>query len=239
MNREIVLATLEQRLRSPVRCLLAIALVLFASGPYWLALFLEGMPRQIMDSPHGGMLALVFAAGVLGQEFSSGAPQLTFTRPLPRWKWVLSRAVTVAAIASVLSVIPYLPAILLGIPLHEIALAALGEVGEAVATAAIVTGLSSLVPGLTDLALLAGANIGLGILGMVARILKDEQARNFATWVVTNITPWFTPKLDLVGLAHGATWSNHALLVILSTIVFWLVVAIAMSNRKELSYATD
>jgi hypothetical protein len=239
VNQEIVLATLEQRLRSPVRCLLAMALVFFASGPYWLALFIQGAPRELVASSHGGMLALVFAAGVLGQEFSSGAPQLTFTRPLPRWQWVLSRAATVAAIASVLSVIPYLPAILLGIPLHEIALAMLGQVGEAVATTAVVTGLSSLVPGLTDLALLAGANIGLGILGMVAAILRDPQARNVVTWLKTHVEPWFTPHLDLVRLAHGASWSNHALLVILSTIAFWLVVAIAMSNRKELSYATD
>ena len=239
MNREIVFATFEQRLRSPVRCALAAAFVFFASAPYFLALSIQGAPRELMDSPHGGMLALVFAAGVLGQEFSSGAPQLTFTRPLPRWQWVLSRAATVAAIAGVLSILPYFPAMLLGIPLEEIALAALGQIAEASATTAIVTGLSSLVPGLTDLALLAGANIAFGILGLFARLLQDEQARSVAAWLKDHLEPWFTPQYDLLGLAHGATWSSHALLVILSTIAFWLVVAIAMSNRKELSYATD
>ena len=239
MNKEIVLATLEQRLRSPVRMALAAAFVFFASGPYLMALFIKGLPREITGSPHGGMLALVFAAGVLGQEFSSGAPQLTFTRPLPRWQWVLSRAATCAAIASVLAVLPYFPAFLIGIPLEQIALAMLGQVAEAVATTAIVTGLSSLVPGLTDLALLAGANIGFGILGLFANLLRDDHARAIASWLKSHIEPWFSPHLDLVSLVHGASWSSHALLVILSTIVFWLVVAIAMSNRKELSYATD
>jgi hypothetical protein len=239
VNKEIVLATLEQRLRSPVRCALAAAFVFFASGPYLLALFIKGAPRQLIDSPHGGMLALVFAAGVLGQEFSSGAPQLTFTRPLPRWQWVVSRAATCAAIASVLSLIPFLPALMLGIPVGEVALAALQQVAHAIATTAIVMGLSSLVPGLTDLALLAGANIGLGILGMFGSLLQDEQARTMAVWLKEHVEPWFTPKLELTGLLHGATFSPHAVLVILSTIAFWTVVAIAMSNRKELSYATD
>ena len=239
MNQEIIFATLEQRLRSPVRCALAAAFVFFASAPYILALFIQGAPRELVNFQHGGMLALVFAAGVLGQEFSSGAPQLTFTRPLPRWQWVLSRAATCAAIASVLAILPYFPAMLLGIPLQEVALAALGQVAEAVTTTAIVTGLSSLVPGLTDLALLAGANILLAILGMFSALLRDREANAIATWLKAHLEPWFTPHLDLVGLAHGASWSSHALLVILSTIAFWLVVAIAMSNRKELSYATD
>ena len=239
MNKEIVLATLEQRLRSPVRCALAAAFVFFASGPYLLALFIKGAPRQLVDSPHGGMLALVFAAGVLGQEFSSGAPQLTFTRPLPRWQWVVSRAATCAAIASVLSLVPYLPALLLGIPAGEVGLAALEQVAQACATTAIVTGLSSLVPGLTDLALLAGANIGLGIVGMFANFLQDQKARDVAVWLKDHFEPWFTPRLELTALVHGATFSPHAVLVILSTTLFWIVVAIAMSNQKELSYATD
>jgi len=97
MSREIFFATLEQRLRSPVRLALAFAFVCFAAAPYLLMLASERMPRQISVSVHGGMLALVFAAGILGQEFSSGSPQITFTRPLERWRWVLSRAAAVAA----------------------------------------------------------------------------------------------------------------------------------------------
>ena len=42
-----------------------------------------------------------------------------------------------------------------------------------------------------------------------------------------------------MGLLHGASFSPHAVLVLASTMVFWLTVAIAMSNRKELTYATD
>ena len=239
MNREIFLATLEQRLRSPVRLALAFAFVCFAAAPYLLMLVVKGMPRDISGSTHGGMLALVFAAGVLGQEFSSGAPQITFTRPLERWRWVLSRAAAVAMIASVLALVPYLAALAVGIPAGDAAMAMLEQVAQAIGTTAVVTGLSALVPGLTDLALLAGANIGFNLLGLLGMALQDERAKTFAMRAKEFIEPWFSPRLDLVGLLHGATFSPHAVLVLASTMVFWLTVAIALSNRKELSYATD
>ena len=239
MNREIFLATLEQRLRSPVRLCLAFAFLCFAAAPYLLLLAVKGMPREIANSTHGGMLALVFAAGVLGQEFSSGAPQITFTRPLERWRWVLSRAAAVAALASVLAVVPYLAALAVGVPAADAGLAMLEQVAQAIGTTAVVTGLSALVPGLTDLALLAGANIGFNLLGMLGMVLQDEKAKTLAMRAKEFIEPWFSPRLDLVGLLHGATFAPHALLVLLSTMVFWLTIAIALSNRKELSYATD
>ena len=239
MNREIFLATLEQRLRSPVRLALAFAFVCFAAAPYLLMLVVKGMPRDLSASTHGGMLALVFAAGVLGQEFSSGAPQITFTRPLERWRWVLSRAAAVAVLACVCALVPYVAALAVGIPAGDVGLAMLEQVGQALGTTAVVTGLSAIVPGLTDLALLAGANIGFNILGMLGMVLQDAQAKMLATRAKEFIEPWFSPRLDLVGLLHGATLSPHALLVLVSTMLFWLTVAIAFANRKELSYATD
>jgi len=239
VNREIFLATLEQRLRSPVRLALAFAFVCFAAAPYLLMLAVKALPHEISASTHGGMLALVFAAGVLGQEFSSGSPQITFTRPLERWRWVLSRAAAVALIASVLAVVPYLAALAVGVPAGDAAMAMLEQVAQALGTTAVVTGLSALVPGLTDLALLAGANIGFNMLGMLGMFLQEEPAKTLASRARDFIEPWFSPRLDLVGLLHGATLSPHALLVLASTIVFWLTVAIALSNRKELSYATD
>jgi ABC-type transport system involved in multi-copper enzyme maturation permease subunit len=239
VNREIFLATLEQRLRSPVRLALAAAFMLFAAGPYLMTFVVRGMPHTISASTHGGMLALVFAAGVLGQEFSSGAPQITFTRPLPRWTWVLSRAVAVALLASLCALVPYVFALWSGVPAGDVGLTALEQVLEAVGTSAVLLGLSSLVPGLTDLALLAGANIGFSILGLVGMVAQQEPLRTVAQRLKDYVEPWFTPRLDLIGLAHGATFSPHALFQIASTIVFWLVVAIVMVNRKELSYATD
>jgi len=239
VNREIFLATIEQRLRSPVRLALAFAFVCFAAVPYLLMLVAKGASREIQISTHGGMLALVFAAGVLGQEFSSGSPQITFTRPLERWRWVLSRAAAVAMIASVLAIVPYLAALAVGVPAGDAAMAMLEQVAQALGTTAVVTGLSALVPGLTDLALLAGANIGFNILGMLGMFLQEERAKTLASRAKDFIEPWFSPRLDLVGLLHGATLSPHALLVLVSTMAFWLTVAIALSNRKELSYATD
>jgi hypothetical protein len=239
VNGEIFRAAIEQRLRSPVRLALAAAFMFFAAAPYVLALFVKGFPREIQASTHGGMLALVFAAGVLGQEFSSGSPQITFTRPLPRWIWTLSRAAAMALLASVCAVVPYVPALAVGVPAGDVLMAALEQVAQALGTTAVVTGLSALVPGLTDLALIAGANIGFSIMGMVAMVVQEEPARTIARRLKDYIEPWFSPKLDLVGLLHGATFSPHAVLLLASTALFWLVVAIALVNRKELSYATD
>jgi ABC-type transport system involved in multi-copper enzyme maturation permease subunit len=239
VNPEIFLATLEQRLRSPVRLALAAAFVAFAAAPYLLMLAMRELPRTIAPSTHGGMLALVFAAGVLGQEFSSGAPQITFTRPLARWSWVLSRALAVALMASICAILPYLVGFFAGMPAADLGLAMLEQVAQAIGTTAVVLGLSALVPGLTDLALLAGANIGFSILGFVAAFVQKEPLRTLAQRAKDYIEPWFSPKLDLVGLAHGATFSPHAFFMIASTVVFWLVVAIVLVNRKELSYATD
>ncbi len=239
MNREIFLATIEQRLRSPVRLALAGAFILFAAAPYLLVLVMREMPRVIAPSTHGAMLALVFAAGVLGQEFSSGAPQITFTRPLTRWSWVLSRALAVALLAAACAVLPYAIAIGTGFPIADAGLAALEQVIQVAGTTAVVVGLSALVPGLTDLAVLAGANIGFGILGFVAQVVQKEPLRTVAGRVKDYAEPWFAPKLALIGLLHGGAFSPHAFFQVASTIVFWLVVAIAMVNRKELSYATD
>ena len=239
MNREIILATLEQRLRSPVRLALAAAFVLFATMPYLAAIFVKALPRAIGPSTHGGMLALVFAAGVLGQEFSSGAPQLTFTRPLTRWSWVLSRAFAVGLLASVSAVLPFFAALAIGVNPADVGLGVLEQLAQAIGTTAVVTGLSAIMPGITDLALLAAANIGFNVLGLLGQLLTDNAARTFCARAKEYVEPWFSPKLELVALLHGATFSSHALLVVLSTVAVWLVVAVAMSNRKELSYATD
>ena len=239
MNREIFLATIEQRLRSPVRLALAGAFVLFAAMPYLLTILFKTAGAGVAPAGHGGLLGLVFAAGVLGQEFSSGAPQITFTRPLPRWAWVLSRGAAVAALAAVCSLLPFGAALLAGNTPGEVAIVALDQVLAAIGTSAVLVGLSSLVPGLTDLALVAGANIALQILGVVAQFVQKEETRKAAGWLKDHLAPWFSPTLEFTALYHGAGFSPHAVLVYASTTLFWFVVACAMVNRKELSYATD
>ena len=239
MNREIFLATIEQRLRSPVRLALAGMFILFAAMPYVLAILFKTAGAGLTNMGHGGMLGLVFAAGVLGQEFSSGAPQITFTRPLPRWTWVLSRGAAVAALAAVCSLLPFGAALLAGNAPAEVLVAALDQVLAAIGTSAVLVGLSSFVPGLTDLALVAGANIALQILAVVQQVVQKDSTRQVAGWLRDHLAPWFAPTFDFTPLYHGAGFSAHALFVYASTLLFWYVVACWMVNRKELSYATD
>jgi hypothetical protein len=185
------------------------------------------------------MLGLVFAAGVLGQEFSSGAPQITFTRPLPRWVWVLSRGAAMATLAVLCTLPPFAVALAATHAPGEVAIAALEQALAAIGTTGLMIGLSSLVPGLTDLALVAGANLGLGMLGLVGQFARDENARTVVTWLKDHAAPWFTPTLEFAPLLHGAGISGHAVLLYASTVLFWFVVGCAMVDRKELSYATD
>jgi hypothetical protein len=232
VNREIFLATLEQRFRSPVRIGLACAIVLFTSLQILLT-------HQVASLSHGGMLALVFAAGILGQEFSSGTPQLTFARPVLRWVWVLSRGGAVAVLAVAFALLPYLVTLLMRLPGADIGAGALESTLQAVAVSALMLGLSSIAPGLADLALLAGANLGLGILAILAQVSRDPEGKRVFEALGAYLAPWIMPRLDIVPLLHGESFSPHAMFKLASTIVFWVVVAMVMVNRKELTYATD
>ena len=70
-------------------------------------------------------------------------------------------------------------------------------------------------------------------------MVQKDDVKRAAAWIADHGAPWFEPKLELAPLLHGAGFSAHALLLFLSTVLFWFVVACAMVNRKELSYATD
>jgi hypothetical protein len=189
----------------------------------------------------GYFFALVLAAGAIGQDVSSGVLQLTFARPVKRSTYVLSRWFAAGAGGAVLGLLQLAAtALLLGArgawpgPLPLVSLA-LGDIVMAFTAAAVMVGLSSLVGGLGDLALFALATISLqlasGVAGLrgwtLAHTLLDEAQRTLQ------------PRVDFAWLAgQGApAWTD--LVTAVSTTALFLLVAIVVLNRKELSYAAD
>ena len=234
MNRELFLATFEQRLKSPVRMTLSAMLVFFTAIG-----FLMTRGAGIANTPHGYLLGLIFAGGVLGQEFSSGVPHLTFTRPVPRHVYVLSRWAAVCAVAVLWTLVPFVTAFFMTATAPTVLLGMLEASLQAVGIASVVLGLSAGLPGLADLGGLAAVGMIQNAARVAGAIAQDAKVAAFAGMTVSYVDAWFAPHLVLSAAAYGQALSPHAVFQYASTVVFWLVVAVLLVNRKQLSYATD
>ncbi len=234
MNPALVFPLLRQRLGSPFRVVL---LLMLSLPPLAVVAF-----TRALAPVHGSALglALVFAAGAIGQDVSSGVLHLTFARPVTRPAYVLGRWAAAAGAATALSwtllVLATAIAAARGAApgVGEIAGVALESALVASAAVAVMLAFSSLANGLGDLALYAMCFFSLQVLGMVA------SSRNWAVAlrVVEELQHTLSPEPAILSwfVAHGPVpWSG--LLGALATTALGLGVAIAVVNRKELSYA--
>lgn len=232
MNPTLLLASLRQRFTSPIRMALAALLSLSSIG--------IGMAMRSLAPLESlaGTLALVFAAGAIGQDLASGVLQLTFSRPQTRQSYVLSRWAAAAIGAwSVHTLVVLVTAS--GIALRGGALSSrvlmllVTESGMIIAaTAAVIVGLSSLARGLGDLALFA--------LGVFASALGAQIARargiGWLERVFSELGRTVQPEIRLNFLLHGDPVPWAALAAWASTIPLFLALAIAVMNRREISY---
>lgn len=233
MNLTLVRAFVRQRLTSPMRVFLLLPAFAF---PLLAVLFMASLqPLQSM----GSLFAMLLAAGAIGQEVSSGVLQLTFARPVSRPSYVASRwaAATLTSIALVVAQLAIGVALATargGAPAPMLVLTVLLENALlAAASASVFVGLSSLVNGLGDVAILAMAWITLQLAGGVASL----KHWTLAARLCEELRHTLAPELSLAWIAgHGSPdWA--ALLTVLSTTVIGLAVAIVAVNRKELTYA--
>lgn len=230
MNPVLVLSLLRQRLTSPMRVTI---IVLTAGMSVLMAVALRSFAP--LDNL-AGVLALVFAAGAIGQDLASGVLQLTFARPLTRRSYVLSRwggAVAGAWLAH--SLVLGLCAVLLairGVPMDALPVRML-EAGLGIAaTAAVLVGFSSLVRGLGDLALYGASLFIPALLAQVARARGELWLERAAAEVGRTVQP----DLRLGFLLHGGPVPWSALATWASTAVLFLAIAITVMNRREVSY---
>lgn len=234
MNPELVQALIRQRLKSPLRMTL---LAVSAVFPLLIVAFVPGAGLAPLD---GGLnMALIFGAGMIGQDVSSGVLQLLFARPVRRSEYVVSRWVGAAGAASLIALaqvaLGYV--ILASRPDGPSAVAALAHAGEtmlvAIGATAVLAFFSALVPGLGDLGLYVVGNLAGGTLGVIGQAANQVAFRRAGDEVLK----FLTPRIDIGTLTAGPV-SWFEIVSYLSTVTLCLALAIVVLNRKELSYAS-
>jgi ABC-type transport system involved in multi-copper enzyme maturation permease subunit len=232
--RTVIWTFVRERAHSPMRLILCAVLFGFSM----IQVLFTGSLAAV-DKGALGMFGLVLAAGLIGQEVSSGVLTLAFARPLKRMDWVLGRWLGASACAAALIVLHVALAFAVAFARHgepTLALAAQklceGVLGASGA-AAVLLMFSALVPGLGDLGLLLLGNIAGSVLGVVGGHYQ-------LPWLVragTEISDFLRASIDLAPFFGGGTISWFQVASYLSTVAICLVVAIHAVNRKELSYA--
>lgn len=234
MNPTLIRAFLRQRFTSPMRLGLT---SLFTFFPL-VGVVLSG--ELALLGGIAGPLAVLFAAGAIGQDVSSGTLQLLLVRPVTRPGYVLNRwlGAMFAALGVVLMTIvcAVLLLYLRSTPPDPLALSrlVLDSVTAIAGHSAVMLMLSSLVGGVGDVALYAAS---LFVAQMLV-VLATWQRWGWLMRTCTEVQGVLGAKLSWAWLGTGMAPSAFEIVSWASTITLALAVAIAAMNRKELSYAS-
>jgi len=227
-------AMVRQRLTSPLRM---VVLFMTMGMPLATVLFVPRAGFGTLGNCYSA--ALVFAAGMIGQDLSSGTLQLLFARPITRTEYLISKwaAAALATIGVVVVQVGLAVMIMVsrGAPpeARDALMFFANDVLLAVGVTAVMALLSSLVPGLGDLGVLVLAFFSSLVLQGIGGI-KSWPA---ATRAATELQQFMNPQVDLAALVHGPVpW--FSIVSYVSTVTLSLALAIVVLNRRELSYAT-
>jgi ABC-2 type transport system permease protein len=233
VNPVLISAFLRQRLTSPMRVGLMLLICVSTLGA-------AAITRTL--SPLGGIaspLALILAAGAIGQDVSSGTLQLLLVRPVSRPSLLLNRwlACVLTAVGITVAMLVLGTVALLARGTHPDALDLIRMVLEsacaAAGSAAIMVMLSTLAGGLGDVGLFATAVlftqmlVGLGTLEHWEWLLR----------ACNEVQGVLSPQLTWDWMLHGTPPSWFAVTSWASTVTLALAAGIARLNRRELSYA--
>jgi hypothetical protein len=233
VNRTLITAFLRQRQTSPMRVVLVLLITVF---PLCAAVLMNSLAAL---GAMGGPLALILAAGAIGQDVSSGTLQLLLVRPVSRPSVIVHRwlAAVIGAVGITLAtlVLGTLGLLLRGTHPDALDLArmVLENVCSAAGSAAIMMMLSTLVGGLGDVGLFAMALVftqllvGLGTVEHWDRLIR----------ACNEVQGFLSPQLSFEWLLHHMPPSWFAITSWASTVTLVLAVGITRLNRRELSYA--
>ena len=233
MNATLVAAFLRQRFTSPMRLGLLFLLVTFPLGASALMRTLEPLTGL------AGPLALILAAGGIGQDVSSGTLQLLLVRPVSRPSLLVSRwlACVLAAVVMVVGLLALGTIALLLRGTHpdglDLVRIVLESACSAAGHAAVMLMLSTLVNGLGDLGLYVATFF-------VTQMLSGLAMLQHWPWLArasTEAQRVLDAQLAWAWLVHGTAPSWFAIASWASTLTLALAVAIYSLNRRELSYA--
>lgn len=235
MNPTLVLAFLRQRFTSPMRLALVLLISVFPLG----GVVLTGQLNLL--SGIAAPLALILAAGAIGQEVSSGTLQLLFARPVTRPSYLVSRwfGATVAAfaivvVASALAALGLLARGMAPQPLDVVRLW-LDALCSAGGHAAVLIMLSTLAGGLGDLGLYVAAFFVNQMFAGLASIQRWAWLQR----ATTEVQGFLGPQLSWVWLGRDLPISWFAIVSFASTVVLSLAAGIWFLNRRELSYGGE
>lgn len=235
MNRTLVVAFLRQRLTSPMRLGLIVLMTLF---PLALVAVMGSL------SPLGGIaapLALIFAAGAIGQDVSSGTLQLLLVRPVTRPEYLVSRwlASVIGALGLTLFMFALgtLVLMLRGSPpaAAELVRMSLESTSTSMGSAAVMIMLSTLAGGLADVGIYFASLIVLQMLAGVGQLKHWD----WLTRATAELQAVLAPQMSFSWLGQHTPVSWFAVMSWASTLALALAIGLARLNRRELSYASE
>ena len=235
MNPTLMTAFLRQRLTSPMRLGLLFLVTAFPLG----AAVITGSLSTLGGI--AGPIALIFAAGGVGQDVSSGTLQLLLVRPVSRPSLLVSRwlATVLATTAIVVTLLMMGTLAMLLRGTHPDALDLIRMTIEAACnaagSAAVMFLLSTLVGGLGDVGLYMGALFTGQMFSMLASFKHWG-------WLERACSEWMgalAPSLSWAWFVSHTPPSWFAIASWASTVTLALAVGIARLNRRELSYAAN
>jgi hypothetical protein len=181
------------------------------------------------------IMALIFGAGLVGKDVSSGALALMFTRPIKRWQYVFTRWIGAGVAATTFSVLHLVLQFVVlfsrgqGVPARALGQASFEAATGAFGLTAVLLALSTLVTGLGDLVLWIGLTLlpeFIVHVGVPQRIC--EQIEQLAM-----------PRLEWATAAGAGTGSWFGIASYASNVTLSLALAVWVINRKQISYATS
>jgi hypothetical protein len=236
VNPTLIAALFRQRARSVPRLLLTFSFFLL---PLLVLLVARGAGLTALHT--GQAFAVFVGAGLIGQDVSSGTLQLLFARPVSRGEYVVSRWLGAGLAAAGL----VLAQLVLGVGLmalhrevpqaQELALFAGGQVLAAIGTISVLLLFSTLLPGVGDF-------LAVLVAGITGQALQLGAALFRAPWLARageEISRFVAPNLDLAALFSGGPISWFEVVSYFSTVTLCVALAIAVMNRREMSYATE
>jgi ABC-type transport system involved in multi-copper enzyme maturation permease subunit len=236
MNVTLFVSALRQRFTSRVRLVLVACVFLF---PLLALVVIHGLGTQALGT--GSIFALILAAGIIGQESSSGVMQLLFARPVRRSEYVVSRWLAVVFGAATLSLVQIGLACLIWLArgsapgAGEIATFAAQQVINAFGTVSVVLLFSSFVSGIGDVV----SQVVGGVVGQM--FVWVGQFRQSPPVVRTGeeIIRFVSATVPLETIVRGGSIPWFEIVSYLSTVSLCVTVAIVVLNRREISYASD
>ena len=233
-NKALLLHAFRERISNLNRLLLAIG-VFVMSPIVWV------FSGSRVDLPGEGVsmiLALIFGAGVIGSDMSTGVIHLVLVRPVTRSFYVIAKWFAAGGLAAGIAVVQTILAVMWNemhggaVPLMDIVSVVLLQVSTAFGLAAVLTVLSVIAEGLGNLRIW----ILTVILGEVVGSLGGFRNWAWAQRMAKEISNLLLPKIDLSMMVGYSPFPWIYLVAFVSTVTLSLAVAIHLFNRKEMTY---